>query len=54
MTPVLSECAEQCPVCGEVACERDLVYVDEDEAEADALDVSPGDVVCRECAEVAS
>lgn len=50
MIPVLVECTEECP-CGEVACERDLVYVNEDEA--DDLDVQPGDMVCRECAQAA-
>lgn len=47
MTPVLTEMTTTCEICGEVACERDLVYLDADEA-ADH-DLEPGAIVCRDC-----
>lgn len=46
--PVYQAATATCPICGEVCCERDLVYVDE--REAGLLDVEPGDMVCRGCA----
>lgn len=46
-TPILTETIDTCEVCGEVACERDLVQLDADEAEA--LDLEPGATVCTEC-----
>lgn len=47
ITPVLTEITSQCPLCGEVACERDLVYVEGDDAER--LDVDDGATVCIDC-----
>ena len=44
-----NEITTDCAVCGDVVCERDLRIV-ETVAEADALDVAPGDLVCTECA----
>ena len=49
MMPVLTETVTSCAICGEVACERDLLYVDT-ASEAEDLDVSVGDIVCRACA----
>lgn len=46
----LTELIDTCAVCGEVACERDLVYVDDDD-EARALEVAVGATVCRDCAQ---
>lgn len=46
MTKVLVETTATCAVCGEVACERDLWYVDEDD-EIDGCDA--GDIVCGDC-----
>lgn len=51
MTRVLIEMIDSCVVCGEIACERDLLWVEEDD-EIDGADA--GDVVCTECAECAS
>lgn len=50
MRPVFGQTITDCPVCGDVGCERDLVEV-ETEEEAAALYLQPGDLVCRECAE---
>ena len=44
---VLHEQTTTCEVCGDVACERDLVYLDDDEAEA--IGLSPGAIVCTDC-----
>lgn len=48
MIPVLTEQTLECPICGEVGCERDFLYV-ETPAEAEDLGVRVGDAVCREC-----
>lgn len=48
MIPVLTEQTLECPICGEVGCERDFAYV-ETPAEAEELGVSVGDAVCRDC-----
>lgn len=48
LTPVLTETTAECPICGEVACDRDLVYVEGDDAEV--LEVDDGAMVCRDCA----
>jgi hypothetical protein len=48
--PVLQETIAECAVCGEIACERDLLYLEADEA--DDYGLSEGDVLCRECAEL--
>lgn len=50
MIPVLTETLDCCAVCGEVADEGDLMYV-ETEAESEALLVPVGGMVCRDCAE---
>lgn len=44
--PVLTELVADCAICGEIACERDLVYAEEDEFD----DVEEGQAVCRDCA----
>lgn len=49
MTPVLTEMTAPCAVCGEVASEHDLYYVDAEDA-AD-YDLEPGDIICRDCAD---
>jgi len=49
MIRVLTETIDTCGVCGDVACEGDLLYV-ETEDEADALVVPVGGVVCTDCA----
>lgn len=49
MTPVMHSLTTDCPVCGDVACERDLLYV-ETAAESRRFGVDVGDVVCTECA----
>lgn len=48
--PVLTETVSDCAICGEVACERDLLYVETPD-EAVTLGVGVGAVVCRDCAE---
>ena len=49
MYPVLTEVVAACAICDEIACERDLLYV-ETPAEADRLGVPIGAIVCTECA----
>ena len=49
MIAVLTETVTDCLVCGEVACERDLLYIEDDD-EAAEYDGAIGDVVCRSCA----
>lgn len=49
MIPVLIETTAECAICGEIACERDLLYVETVE-EADCLGCEVGETVCRECA----
>lgn len=41
--PVLTETTGECGVCGEVACERDLLFATEDD--------DCGEFICRDCAE---
>jgi len=50
MIPVLTATVTVCCICGEVSCERDLLYV-ETGAEAESLGVEIGDTVCTECAD---
>lgn len=50
MTPVLTEMIASCEVCGEIASERDLFYVNADDAAN--YDLEPGDIICRDCADI--
>lgn len=48
MIAVLQETTDCCAVCGEVACESDLLIVETDDEAVD-LDVEVGDYVCTDC-----
>ena len=47
MIRVLSEMTGTCAVCGEVACEADLWWIEDGD---DVAGTEPGDVICSDCA----
>ena len=47
MIRVLIEMTRACAICGEVACEADLWWIEDDD---DVAGIEPGEVICSDCA----